>query len=151
MNGGGWWATVHGVTKSWTQLSNQTTPPSIDHEGLTQVSSSENTKPVEQRILSCKPFSTLGLTSSFFTCIMPVARMSLQAVESIIWKHDDKTESRARGVKRVNETPPILLGFQLSMSGWRFQTTVPMQTSWARPYGACRQVIETAPSPSFHL
>ena len=96
MNGGGWWATVHGVTKSWTQLSNQTTPPSIDHEGLTQVSSSENTKPVEQRILSCKPFSTLGLTSSFFTCIMPVARMSLQAVESIIWKHDDKTESKSQ-------------------------------------------------------
>ena len=25
MNGGAWWATVHGVTKSQTQLSNQTT------------------------------------------------------------------------------------------------------------------------------
>ena len=26
---GAWWATVHGVTKSWTQLSNQTTTDNI--------------------------------------------------------------------------------------------------------------------------
>lgn len=50
-----------------------------DHGGSAQVSSSNNTKPVRQHILSCKLFSPLGLKSLFFTCIMTVARLSLQA------------------------------------------------------------------------
>ena len=29
MDRGGWWATVHGVAKSWTQLSNRTTTTSM--------------------------------------------------------------------------------------------------------------------------
>lgn len=62
------------------------TPPGMEavlctseHGGSAQVSSSNNTKPVRQYILSCKLFSPLGLKSSCFTCIMAVARLSLQA------------------------------------------------------------------------
>ena len=34
MDGGAWWATVHGVTKSWTRLSDFTFTKEVQQDGL---------------------------------------------------------------------------------------------------------------------